>query len=195
MFAGIVEACASIRSVRNHPQVIKITVEIPPEWDDLKGGDSVAVNGICLTVEEFSSEALSFSLAPETLRVSSWAPNTNERVNLERSLRFGDRVHGHFVNGHVDESGRVSEIVDGDGIRDITIEFSSSFAPFVWRKGSVAIHGVSLTVNEASADRFRVGVIPETLRRTNLGLLKKGDRVNLEADAMARAWFHWRNPK
>lgn len=192
MFAGIVEARASLVGVDQRPQLTEITVEKPSDWDDLHIGDSIAVNGVCLTLEKFSPSTMVFSLGPETLRVTHWQPRSGDIVNLERSLKLGDRIHGHFVCGHVDDVGLLVETVDGNGVRDLTIEFSESFAPFVWRKGSVAVHGVSLTVNDVQGRRFRVGLIPETLKRTNLSLKKSGDRVHLEADAMARAWYHWR---
>ena len=192
MFSGIVEACASIILAERSSQLVKITLEKPPEWDDLKIGDSVAVNGICLTVENFNEGYIAFALAPETLKVTGWVPRDEEVVNLERSLRMGDRIHGHIVNGHVDDVGRILNIEEGQDTRNMTIEMSPSFVPFVWRKGSVAVNGVSLTVNQVDESTFQVCLIPETLKRTNLGHLKKGDIVNLEADAMARAWYHWR---
>lgn len=192
MFSGIVEACASIILAERTPQLVKITVEKPAGWDDLKAGDSIAVNGICLTIEGFNRESMQFALASETLKVTGWAPDRGENVNLERSLRMGDRIHGHIVNGHVDDIGRIETIEDGPDTRTMTVAMSTSFSPYVWRKGSVAINGVSLTINEENRSSFQVCLIPETLKRTNLGALKVGSKVNLEADAMARAWFHWR---
>lgn len=193
MFSGIVEACASIILAEKSSQLVKITLEKPSEWDDLKTGDSVAVNGICLTVEAFNEGYMAFALAPETLKVTGWSPRDEEVVNLERSLRMGDRIHGHIVNGHVDDIGSVLEVIDSKDTRNIKIQISASFSPFVWRKGSVAVNGVSLTINNVEAQTFEVCLIPETLKRTNLGRLKQGDTVNLEADAMARAWFHWKS--
>lgn len=191
MFSGIVEACASIILAERSSQLVKITVEKPSSWDDLKIGDSVAINGVCLTVEAFNDEYMAFALAPETLKVTGWTPRDRELVNLERSLRMGDRIHGHIVNGHVDDIGRVSHLEEGNDTRIIMIETNEKFRPFVWRKGSVAVNGVSLTINETEANTFQVCLIPETLKRTNLSKLKIGDKVNLEADAMARAWYHW----
>ena len=129
------------------------------------------------------------------MNVTGWNPKAGDVVNLERSLRFGDRVHGHFVNGHVDDVGVVTAIEDRVETRDLWIETTPEFAPFLWKKGSVGVHGVSLTINLVDESRFQVGLIPETLKRTNLARLRVGDRVHLEADAMARAWFHWRNLK
>jgi riboflavin synthase len=167
-------------------------MEKPSGWDDLKNGDSVAVNGICLTVERFNSDHMSFALAPETLKVTGWSPEKGETVNVERSLKMGDRIHGHIVNGHIDDVGSLQRLEDAQDSRMMTILMSEKFRPFVWRKGSVAVNGVSLTVNEVEGLAFQVCLIPETLKRTNLGRLKVGEKVNLEADAMARAWYHWR---
>lgn len=192
MFAGIVEATASLSRVDKDSSVTRVTVEKPSVFNDLNGGDSIAVNGVCLTVEALPAGAIVFSLGPETLQVTGWVPFVGQKVNLERSLRMGDRIHGHIVNGHVDEAGVIDFVQDGENTRDLGVRFSQAFAPYIWRKGSVAIHGVSLTVNRVEGLSLRVGLIPETLKRTNLGLLKKGDPVHLEADAMARAWHHWR---
>lgn len=195
MFSGIVEACASIILAERSSQLVKITVEKPVGWDDLKIGDSVAVNGVCLTVEAFNDEYMAFALAPETLKVTGWTPRDREMVNLERSLRMGDRIHGHIVNGHVDDIGRITAVEEGKDTRNLLIEMSPMFLPYVWRKGSVAVNGVSLTINDVESNTFQVCIIPETLKRTNLGKLKIGDTVHLEADAMARAWYHWRENK
>jgi riboflavin synthase len=194
VFSGIIEARASILFVKSGNGLTRICVEQPPEFDDLKLGDSIAVNGICLTLET-QELGMHFSLGPETLKVTHWQPVQNETVNLERSLRFGDRVHGHIVSGHVDTTGIVKNIELGEETRTLTIAAPADFAPYLWRKGSVAVQGVSLTLNFVENTIFHVGLIPETLKRTNLGLLKVGDPVHLEADAMARAWFHWRNLK
>lgn len=195
MFSGIVEASTSIKKVvQSASGVVRLAVERPLHFESLLAGDSIANNGICLTLESFTDDEMSFCLGPETLQVTKWEPVVGERVNLERSLRFGDRVHGHLVSGHIDDVGFVSEVSDGPETRTLIIEMNRGMLPFVWRKGSVAVHGVSLTINNVEGHHFTVGLIPETLKRTNLGELKKGSRVNLEADAMARAWYHWRKP-
>lgn len=165
----------------------------PEAFDDLKPGDSIAINGVCLTLESHDDQNLTFALAPETLKVTGWQPKPQDVVNLERSLKFGDRVHGHIVAGHVDAIGKVIGIQkDTDETYALTIDAPKDFLPFVWRKGSVAVHGVSLTINDVIGNKFKVGLIPETLKRTNLKNLKIGDTVHLEADAMARALYHWR---
>jgi riboflavin synthase len=193
MFSGIVETTARILSSTARDQVLEIQIERPASFTDLSIGDSIAVNGICLTLEKFDSTTLTFALGAETLRVTGWdVSGVNEKVvNLERSLRLNDRIHGHLVTGHVDALGtvKVAEQI-GEGLR-LTIEFPKACAPYIWSKGSIAINGVSLTLNATSATEFEVGLIPETLKRTNLGKLKVGERVNLEIDNMARGLVHF----
>lgn len=188
MFSGIVESTAAVRSVQPCGSVIRLTVARPVAFDDLKLGDSVATNGVCLTVASLNSAEVGFDIGAETIKVTSWSLNPGDVLNLERSLRLSDRLHGHFVSGHVDEMGQVvqtQDLPDGKGLR---IQFSSEFAPLVWKKGSITVNGVSLTVNEVQGCELEVWLIPETLRRTNLSPLKAGDLVTLEADSLARFW-------
>ncbi len=193
MFSGIVETTSRISQVNEREQVLEIQVERPPAFKDLSIGDSIAVDGVCLTLEKFDAKTLTFALAAETLQVTGWnASSVIDRVvNLERSLRLSDRIHGHLVTGHVDMLGIVeSAEAQGEGLK-LTIGFPKKFAPYIWSKGSIAINGVSLTLNQTAAQEFQVGLIPETLKRTNLGRLKKGASVNLEIDNMARGLVHF----
>lgn len=188
MFSGIVEATARLLSVREREQVLEFNVEKPNHFNDLSQGDSVAVDGVCLTVERIAGPGIQFALGPETLKVTGWTlGEVSERVfNLERSLRFGDRVHGHLVTGHVDTTALVRGLERQGETLKITLDLPTAMRPFIWPKGSVALNGVSLTLNEVGDDYFTVGLIPETLSRTNLGLLKLGQSINLEIDNMAR---------
>ncbi len=190
MFSGIVEAHSSIMDVQARPGLMTLTVKKPIEFNDLKVGDSIAVDGVCLTVEAYDSASMTFSLGPETLRITGWTPEgvLNRVVNLERSLRLMDRIHGHLVTGHVDMSARVVVAEKQGESLKLAIEIPEEFRPYFWAKGSVAVNGVSLTINQVTADFFTVGLIPETLKRTNLSQLKAGERVNLEIDNMARAF-------
>lgn len=190
MFSGIVETHSSIKDVQARPGLMTIQIEKPKEFNDLKTGDSIAVDGVCLTLEAFDADSMTFSLGPESLRITGWTPEgvLNRVVNLERSLRLMDRIHGHLVTGHVDMSSRVVVAEkQGDSLK-LAIEIPDGFRPYFWAKGSVAVNGVSLTINQVTADFFTVGLIPETLKRTNLAQLRAGDRVNLEIDNMARAF-------
>jgi riboflavin synthase len=193
MFSGIVEAKTNLLSFTpenpNPTQATQIIVEKPSEFNDISLGDSIAVNGVCLTVEGFSATTMQFALGAETLKVTGWtAENLKSKpLNLERSLRFGDRLHGHLVSGHVDAMGRVSHSEDLGGSWLLKVQIPAQLSAMVWPKGSIAINGVSLTVNAVTQNEIEVCLIPETLRRTNLSSLQKGDPVTLEVDPMARA--------
>ncbi len=193
MFSGIVETFSSVTEVQPGPGLLTIKIKKPSDFDDLKSGDSIAVDGICLTLEGFDEQHMSFSLALETLRVTGWTPDgvKNRVVNLERSLRLNDRIHGHLVTGHVDAATNVLRADwEGESLK-LTIAIPQVLRPLIWTKGSVAVNGVSLTINQVTEGEFTVGLIPETLRRTNLNSVKAGDRVNLEADNMARGLLHF----
>lgn len=189
MFSGIVESVMPILSSQELPNAYRIKVKKPIEFNDIKTGDSIACDGVCLTVESFDDEQMTFALAAETIRVLQWNPQSwiGKRMNLERSLRFGDRIHGHLVTGHVDSLGTVIRAaLDGESFF-LDVKVQESILPYVWKKGSVTLNGVSLTVNELAGDVVSVCLIPETVKRTNLGDLKPGALVNVEPDYMARA--------
>ena len=188
MFSGIVEALTPVKSVEKVQNLVRIVVEKPSEFDDLSIGDSIATNGVCLTVEKFDDHTMQFALGAETLQVTGWTVESlkGATVNVERSLRFGDRVHGHIVSGHVDATGEVKLIQDLGGSTRLDIAFPQGLARYVWTKGSWAVNGVSLTINSVEGGIVSHVLIPETLKRTNLSQLKTGDKVNLEVDMFAR---------
>lgn len=189
MFSGIVESVKPILSSQELDNAYRINIEKPKEFNDLNLGDSVACDGVCLTVEAYDNDKITFALAAETIKVLQWDPQNwlGKQVNLERSLRLGDRIHGHLVTGHVDSLGQVTraELVGESFFLDVKV--ADSILPFVWKKGSITLNGVSLTVNVLEGSLVSVCLIPETLKRTNLGLLKPGMNVNVEPDYMARA--------
>lgn len=202
MFSGIVEARAAIVRAQEilHEKLTRIWVARPATFTDLSIGDSVATDGVCLTVEAFDGKTIQFALAAETLAVTNWKTSTSERgaeglvgrvVNLERSLRMGDRIHGHLVSGHVDRAARVVRVEDAgpenNRTRIVDVEIPADLRAMVWKKGSWALNGVSLTVNSVDHGTASHCLIPETLTRTNLGSLKKDDLVNIEVDVFARA--------
>ncbi|MBX3040443.1 MAG: riboflavin synthase [Bdellovibrionaceae bacterium] len=189
MFSGIVEAVVPALRGEAKSGLYRLVLRRPAEFTDIKGGDSIAVDGACLTVEEFDHESMTFALAAETLKVLRWNPDQllSRTFNLERSLRFGDRLHGHLVSGHVDALGEVLRAEqDGESLF-LDVKVPASLRSYVWKKGSLAIHGVSLTINELKDDVVSVCLIPETQKRTNLSKLKVGDSVHLESDMIARA--------
>lgn len=188
MFSGIVETQARVKSARLDWNLIVIAVEKPSDFDDLRTGDSIACNGVCLTIARFDQNEIEFALGAETLQVTGWSAQSLQgaSLNLERSLRLGDRVHGHLVSGHVDAVGEVLVFRDLGGSTRLDVRMPKEIASFVWKKGSWAVNGVSLTVNSVQDGIVSHVLIPETLSRTNLGKLKAGDLVNLEVDMYAR---------
>jgi riboflavin synthase len=149
-------------------------------------GASVAVNGVCLTLAEQNGPIGGFDVIPETWRLTNLSQlSQGDWVNLERSLRVGDRIDGHFVQGHVDGVGTVERIERGGEWR-VLLRADEALARFIVRKGSIALDGVSLTVVDAAGGQFSVALIPTTLERTTLGALRVGGRVNIETDILAR---------
>lgn len=196
MFSGIVEEKAKVvRAEEVVPgQLTRIWVARPESFDDLGLGDSIATDGVCLTIEAIDQKTIQFALAAETLAVTNWSSVeklVGRTVNLERSLKFGDRIHGHLVSGHVDAAARVTKIEDVMSERVLTrmlfVDVPKELGPMVWKKGSWALNGVSLTVNSVEGGVAGHCLIPETLLRTNLGDLKVNDLVNIEVDTFARA--------
>lgn len=186
MFTGIINHLSVIDAVRTTPKSLQIWVE--NSYDDLQLGESVAVDGICLTVGEIRNNCFRCDISPETLQLTT-AKNfqLKKKVNLERALRPIDRMGGHFVSGHVDQ---IVAVKSKQTLVDFTaVEFSgiaSEAKKFLVKKGSVAINGVSLTINALSGDGFQVMLIPHTLQHTNLSALNVGDTVNVEYDLLAK---------
>ena len=186
MFTGIVEAVGNITSVSPAGKTAAVRVDSGGlDLSDIAIGDSVAVNGVCLTAKRLGAGLIEFDVSAETLEVTAGF-QPGQRVNLEKSLRLDARIGGHLVSGHVDAVGEIGEIVEYDGNRILSVKFPPTLALFFARKGSVAINGVSLTVNSVQQDSFSVNLIPHTLAATNLGDLKQGNAVNLEVDMVAR---------
>jgi riboflavin synthase len=153
----------------------------------LERGDSIAVNGVCLTAVEISDDVFEADVMEETLvRSNLGRLATGERVNLELPLRVGDRLDGHFVQGHVDATGRIESIEQREHSRVLRIGAPPELLRYVVQKGSIAVDGVSLTVVDVDAKSFSVALIPETLERTTLGSVTEGDPVNLEVDMLAK---------
>jgi riboflavin synthase len=181
MFTGLVEQMGEVRRAG-----VRLGVSTPLA-SELTLGDSIAVNGVCLTAVQIGDGGFEADLMEETLERSSLGGlSQGDRVNLELPLRVGDRLGGHFVQGHVDATGTVDLVEQRDHSRLLRIAAAPEILRFVVEKGSIAVDGVSLTVNEVDADRFSVSLIPETLERTTLGAVVPGDPVNLEVDMLAK---------
>lgn len=186
MFTGIIETVGKVDSVTRSGATAAVRVAGKGlDLSDVAIGDSIAVNGVCLTVTDLEGQSMQFDVSAETLDVSAGYA-LGDAVNLEKSLRLDQRLGGHLVSGHVDAVGEVGNIIERDGNRVVNCSFPKTLARFFARKGSVTVNGVSLTVNSVSAGEFSVNLIPHTLAVTNLGRLVMGSRVNLEIDLVAR---------
>lgn len=192
MFSGIVEAQVPVLRVEKNQDVLRIFLARPSHFNDLKIGDSIAVDGVCLTLEHFEDTQMVFALAAETLQVTGWEATlqVGRMMNLERSLQWGDRVHGHLVTGHVDAQASVCKMHDLGESRLLEVELPNHLRSMVWAKGSVAINGVSLTINRVVNGVVELCLIPETLKKTNLSQLQTGSPVLVEIDNLARGLAH-----
>lgn len=187
MFTGLVQAMGDVVAVREAAEGRALEVAAPLSASDLAIGASVAVQGVCLTVTASGAGRCTFQAAFETLsRTTLGALAVGDRVNLEPSLRVGDPLGGHLVSGHVDGIATVRSIAPRGDAREVWIDVPEPLRRFVAQKGSVALDGVSLTINEVDATGFAVGLIPHTLAVTTLGALARGARLNLEVDVLAR---------
>ncbi|NNL67857.1 MAG: riboflavin synthase [Myxococcales bacterium] len=187
MFTGIIETVGSVVSVEVRGELAQLEVEAPAILEGVRIGDSIAVNGTCLTVTRIEPPRLSFDAVRETLeKTSLGALEAGSRVNLERAMRADGRFDGHIVQGHVDATGSVRALErEGTDVR-FRVETGEAFAEELVPKGSVTIDGVSLTVVNVERDGFDVVLIPHTLKETTLGDRRPGDPVNLEADVLGK---------
>ena len=187
MFTGLVEALGTVHALTPEGPGCQLTVAAPGLAGPLSLGESVAVNGACLTVVGHDDRTCRFQVGPETLsRTNLGGLGVGDRVNLERSLRLSDRLGGHLVQGHVDGVGRVAErLPEGDWVK-VWFTCPPELAAQMVSKGSVAVDGVSLTLVDMAEDRFSVALIPHTLAHTTLGFKGPGSVVNLETDLLAK---------
>jgi riboflavin synthase len=187
VFTGIIEEIGTIQEIRFMHEGAVITIAATEIVPELKIGDSMAVNGVCLTATSVGTGSFSCDISAETLRLSSFKKaKQGLKVNLERSLMLGGRLGGHIVQGHVDGVGRLlGRIPSGKGY-ELSFYFPRELERYLVHKGSVAVHGVSLTIASLERESFTVAVIPLTLEATNLNQLKVGDPVNLEVDIMGK---------
>ena len=186
MFTGIIESIGIIKSIDREGEDLKVNIFLNDnKLQDINIGDSISVNGICLTVKDINEDLLSFDISRETL--SRTAPlEISQKLNLESSLRFNGKVSGHFVTGHVDEVGVIHSIEKKDLCEVWGVKVSEKLMKFIPEKGSVALNGTSLTINNVGENIFYINLIPHTLQTTNLSDLKEGAKVNIEIDMIAR---------
>ncbi|MEV6564841.1 riboflavin synthase [Streptomyces kronopolitis] len=187
MFTGIVEELGEVVAVEDLGDSSRFRLRGPLVTEDAKHGDSIAVNGVCLTVVDTADGEFSADVMAETLHRSSLgALSAGSRVNLERPMALGGRLGGHLVQGHVDGTGTLVERIPGEHWEIVKVALPAALSRYVVEKGSITVDGVSLTVVDAADDYFTISLIPTTLALTTLGLKKAGDPVNLEVDVLAK---------
>lgn len=182
MFTGLIREMAQVKSFAGNRLALKASHKA-------KLGDSVAINGTCLSVVSLESDGFTVELSPETLSHVATEKLTGN-VHIEPAMMMGDRFEGHIVQGHIDTIGTISTITDNGNSYDVVIDVDPKFIPLIPPKGSITIDGVSLTVNEVLKNAFRLTIIPITMRETLFGIYKKGTRVNIETDVFARYMRH-----
>ncbi|MGE4504913.1 MAG: riboflavin synthase [Desulfovibrionaceae bacterium] len=187
MFTGLVNGKGEVRGVEPRGKETRLTVAALFDLPDITPGESIAVNGACLTVETFGRNLFTAYASAETMRVTNLGGlKAGSRVNLERALALGDRLGGHLVSGHVDCLAEVRGVEPAGESRVYTLGFPASFGPLVVEKGSVALDGISLTVNRCGADWLSVNIIPATQRETTIAGWQPGYRANMEMDIIGR---------
>jgi len=191
MFTGIIETTATVISSEAVGAVMKLVLERPAGWD-IVIGQSIAVNGVCLTVVSADESSMTFEVVAETVDRTTFGGAIPGLVNLERAMLPTDRFEGHIVQGHIDAVGEVATVSSAHG-RHLTLTFDPSCSRLVVSKGSITIDGVSLTITEVNEGSFSVALIPHTIEVTTLGSAEKGTRVNLEFDIIGKYLLHNQN--
>jgi len=187
MFTGIIEELGTVTSLRKKVNLATLRIKANKILRGLKVGDSVAVDGVCLTVSAIENQVLCFDVMRETLKVTALKHCVQaSKVNLERALKFNDRLSGHFVTGHIDEIGKIENKISKKNYTELKIRLPKRLAPYIVPKGSICLDGVSLTVGEVSKTSFSAYLIPYTKQVTTLGLKKKNDHINIEADILSK---------
>jgi len=190
MFTGIVEKTIKVIEVRDGPMFRRLVMEC--DWPDIEHGQSIAINGVCLTVADAAPRRIGFDVIAETLaKTNLGLLKPGDDVNVERSLCVGDRIDGHFVQGHVDGTAPLVRIVSNENEFRLAVEAPAHLAKYIVPKGSVAIDGVSLTVAAVSGNVFEVALIPTTLKLTTLGTRPIGWPFNLETDILSKTIVNW----
>lgn len=187
MFTGIIEERGTITAISHNTNISRLSFAAKKVLEDVKLGDSIAVNGVCLTVTEFGDHYFKADVMPETLKrtgFDQYAKGT--LVNLERALRVGDRLGGHMVSGHIDGEAKLIKNDDLGDIRELTFGLKVPHEGLIIPKGSIAIDGISLTIISVTDRTFKVGIIPHTFDNTNLEKLKIGGRINIEFDMVGK---------
>ena len=187
MFTGIIEGFGNIAAIRSSGQGNRLTVEAEFSLDQTKIGDSISVNGACLTAVKIEGRRFEIDASPETLKSTTFGKaKVGERVNLERAMRFSDRIDGHLVSGHIDGMGVIKQRETLGNAIIVRIDIDESLTRYLIAKGSVAVDGVSLTINSCDAKGFSISIIPHTAQLTTIGFKDQGDCVNVETDMIGK---------
>ncbi|MCM8795522.1 MAG: riboflavin synthase [Candidatus Omnitrophica bacterium] len=187
MFCGIIEELGRVKNISKRGNITLLEIEVEKVFEDVKIGESIAVNGVCLTVIEKKNKYLVFEIIPETFEFTTLKElKIFDKVNLERSLKVGERISGHFVFGHVDCIGTIRKKNYLNGNLCFEIAVPLEFMSYCLAKGSIAVDGISLTIAKKKSDTFQVFIIPHTLKNTTLGFKEPSDKVNIEFDILAK---------
>jgi len=189
MFSGIVAGLGIVEHIEDQNKFRKIRVRLPKGTNEnLSQGASISLDGVCLTVVEFSEHTASFDVINETLnRTTLSSLEIGDLINIERSLKYGEEIGGHQVSGHIDQIAKITNINNPENNHIVRMKISSKYMPYIIEKGYIALDGCSLTIANVFDDGFNVCLIPETLRRTTFGFKKEGDFVNFEIEAATKA--------
>ncbi|MGC9108766.1 MAG: riboflavin synthase [Caldimicrobium sp.] len=195
MFTGLVEGKGIIKKILPKGAGFLLEIEAEFSLEDTKVGDSIAVDGICLTAIAVKQKIFAAEVSPETIaRTTLKYKKPGDLVNLERALKLGDPLGGHLVSGHVDGTGKIVKILPLEGYHLFEIEVPQELSHYLVPKGSIAVDGISLTINEVEKNLIRLMIIPHTFKMTTLFLKKQGDFVNLEIDMIAKMVYQWIKP-
>ena len=187
MFTGIVEELGEVKNIQRRSKAIILTIKAEKVLEDIQLGDSIATNGVCLTVTDFNDRQFEVDVTPETMRKSSLGNlSIKDQVNLERALKLSDRLGGHLVSGHIDGTGKISAKRQEDNAVLITITPKPELLKYIIAEGSITVDGISLTVAQLDDNSFTVSIIPHTNQITTLSHKKVGDVVNLETDMIGK---------
>ncbi|MDQ7056159.1 MAG: riboflavin synthase [Persephonella sp.] len=187
MFTGLIEEVGTVKSVKPASGGIEVGIHSDVVVEDVSIGDSISVNGVCLTATKIEGNVIFFDVSQESLDRSNLKfLKVEDKVNLERALKISDRLGGHIVQGHIDTVGTVERIIPGGEHTEFVISFPEIYTEFVVEKGSIAVDGISLTINRIDRNRVSINIIPHTFHSTNLAFRREGDSVNIEFDILGK---------
>jgi|LSQX01.2.fsa_nt_gb riboflavin synthase len=187
MFSGIIEEVGRVKKISTHKGFLVFEISCPKISKDIKEGDSISVNGVCLTAEKVSGDIFQASLSVQTQKETNLGSiKTGDKLNLETSLKMGDKIGGHFLSGHIDFVAKIKTFYKEGGSITLSFALPHIFEKYVVNRGSIGVDGISLTVSEIKNREVKIFLIPFTLNKTTLTMKKTGDKINIETDIMAK---------